>query len=182
MECQICDMKYEKNLVYENQQIRIFLAIEPSTSGHLQIFPKKHYAILEEVPDDLLKYLSLTANRLSMLLFEIMKVHGTNIIIQNGIPSGQTIPHFSIHVIPRRTDDGLKLEWDMKQANPESLDSMQRIIAEGMSEPVENELVRMQKEAESKREAEANNSNSQSQQEAKDKKTNYFVKSLERIP
>jgi histidine triad (HIT) family protein len=170
MECQICESKNENNLIYENDKIKIYLAFQPSAPGHIQIFPKTHYSIFEEVPDDMLNYISLVANKFSMILFELLKVHGTNIIIQNGVPAGQTLSHFSVHVIPRRTDDGLKLEWDMKQATPESLESMHRIITEGLTIPAKAE------------EAPAPVFEEYKDAEETEKKVNYYLKSLERIP
>lgn len=178
MKCSICDARMEKNLVYQNDRIKILLALEPATSGHLQIFSTEHFAIMEEVPDELLGYMSMAANKISMLLFELLKVHGTNIIIQNGIPAGQMIPHFSINIIPRRTDDGLKLDWDIKQASPESLESIHRIISEGI--PVEDTNP-PESQAESVKEIEEEKSE-ESSNYSTEKKTNYHLKSLERIP
>ena len=172
MACEVCDGKL-KGLLYENDKIKIFLAAKPLAEGHVQIFPKEHHTIIETLPDNLLEYMSFAANRMSMLLFEIMKSHGTNIVVQNGIPAGQTIPHFSIHIIPRRTDDGLKLDWDMKQAPSESLDNMQRIISEGMNmpEPAKSAVIDITPEKVATIE------------KPKEKgKVNYFLKSLERVP
>ena len=115
-----------------------------------------------------------------MLLFELLKAHGTNIIIQNGSVSGQTIPHFCINIIPRRTDDGLKLDWDMKQANSDSLDSIKRIIEDGMNQSEPKQII-IEKKSE--------NIPSTIQQELTEEEkkpsrnnTNNFLKSLERIP
>lgn len=136
MECVICDRKFEKNILYENDQIIIMLAVEPAVNGHIKLFSKEHYTILEQTPDNIVNALISAANKMSMILFEILKVHGTNIIINNGVPAGQKIPHISIDILPRRTDDNLKLDWALKQATPEALDSVHRIIEEGMHTPI----------------------------------------------
>lgn len=134
MACTLCDGTMDDHILYRNGAIVVALATDPVSSGHIQVFTKNHYTILEEVPSEELQYLSNAVNKISMLLFEILKVHGTNIIIQNGGASGQRIPHVSAHIIPRRTDDGLKLDWELKKANNEDLESMQRIIAERMEQ------------------------------------------------
>jgi histidine triad (HIT) family protein len=189
MACPICDKEYAKNILYENDKISVYMAINPAIPGHLQIFPKQHYAILEEVPNELLSYMSSATNKLSMLLFELLKVHGTNIIIQNGVPAGQTIPHFSINIIPRRTDDNMKLEWDMKQATPESLESIHRLISEGITEvPASNVVAKaidiFPKTEERRDEMPVDSSEKPAdiKSDASDKKINYYLKSLERIP
>jgi diadenosine tetraphosphate (Ap4A) HIT family hydrolase len=133
MECIICSRKFEKNILFEDNKILMMLAIEPSVNGHIQIFSKEHYTIFEQLPEDVINSLISAANKMSIILFEALKVHGTNIIISNGVSAGQKIPHFSIDIIPRRTDDDLKLDWTLKQASSESLDSMHRIIEEGMN-------------------------------------------------
>jgi diadenosine tetraphosphate (Ap4A) HIT family hydrolase len=136
MECVICDRKFEKNILFENDKIVIMLAVEPAVNGHIKLFSKEHYPILEQTPDEIINALVAAANKISMVLFEVLKVHGTNIIINNGVPAGQKIPHVSVDVLPRRTDDNLKLDWTLKQATPESLDTMHRIIEEGMQTPL----------------------------------------------
>jgi len=111
------------------------LAVEPSVNGHIQIFSKEHHTIMEQVSDEEISNMISAANKISIVLFELLKVHGTNIIINNGVPSGQKIPHFGIDILPRRTDDNLKLDWSLKQATPEALESVHRIINEGMNTP-----------------------------------------------
>lgn len=191
MNCEICENKFEKNILYENDKIIIMVAPETATSGHLQIYPKQHYQILEQVPVEMLAYMGNAANKISILLFELLKVHGTNVIINNGVPAGQTLSHFCINVIPRRTDDGLKLDWELKQATPEVLENIHRIIEEGMnaSEPKiideesnekENELKEINSEESSS--SEENSNETSNLDKPKKKSTNYWTKSLERIP
>jgi diadenosine tetraphosphate (Ap4A) HIT family hydrolase len=139
MKCIICDKKHSKNILFENEDIIVMLAIEPAVNGHIQIFPKEHRTIFEHLEDKLLAKIIDAANKISMILFEVLKIHGTNIIINNGVSAGQKIPHFSIDVIPRRNDDGLKLDWDLKQASEDNLSSIHRIINE--------EIISMPKES-----------------------------------
>jgi histidine triad (HIT) family protein len=193
MTCPICENQYKEKLLYENDKIIILQALEPASEGHLQIFTKKHYTIIEELPDDMLGYMSSAANKLSMLLFEAYKVHGTNIIIQNGLPAGQTIPHFSINIIPRRNDDNLKIDWELKQSKPEDLENVHRIISEGMNSGQEMSFVKKTQEESvvlEKQESAApiiisdaaEESNNTAEDSRPVKKVNYFLKSLERIP
>ncbi len=183
MDCTICDSENNKNVLFEDDSVKVLLALSPSTSGHIQIFPKKHYTILEQVPEEDLGKLMSYANKMSMILFELFKVHGTNIIINNGVPAGQKLPHFSVDVIPRRTDDGLKLDWELKQASPESLESMHRIIGEGMNAPSQPtlELPSPSQEQSIPTEKYSDN-NSETSNDSSKKKTNYHHKFFERIP
>jgi len=193
MECIICEGKFEKNILFENDKIIIMLAVEPSVNGHIQIFSKQHYAILEQTPDDIIDAMTSAANKMSMILFEAMKVHGTNIIVNNGVPAGQKVPHFSIDILPRRTDDNLKLDWTLKQAAPEALESIHRIIEDGMSRPEDmpqqsdaSETIPELKEAhiikQDKHQDKENKNDYNDDSEEKEYKTNYYHQLLERIP
>src|SRR3989339_615863 len=183
MACDVCDGILKDHIIYENNELIISLAANTSTSGHLQIFPKEHLTIMDQVPSNILKSMAIAANKMSMILFEVLKVHGTNIIIQNGVPAGQTINHFSVHVIPRRTDDGLKLDWDMKQATNDSLDSMQRMISEGITleDSTTQNKTTSPAEVVASQEIRQDDSNA-AEEKNSEKKNNYWLKSLERIP
>jgi len=187
MDCIICKRKFEKNILFEDDKIIISLAVEPSVNGHIQIFSKEHYTIMEQAPNDVLNDMISAANKMSMILFESMKVHGTNIIINNGVPAGQKIPHFAIDILPRRTDDNLKLDWTLKQATPETLDSVHRIIEEGLNVQGPNKLL----DEDDKSKVVVNEDNKQesdkdeyddSEESPEEKKTNYHHQLFERIP
>ena len=184
MACIICDKKFEKNVLFENESIIIMLAIEPSVNGHIQIFSKEHYTILEQVPDDIVSKITSAANKISMILFEALKVHGTNIIINNGVSAGQKIPHFCIDILPRRTDDNLKLDWTLKQAAPEALDSVHRIIEEGMNKPdmqiIEEKPAKVQQEPKFAEEKAVQREDKS--EETEGKPTNFHHQLFERIP
>jgi diadenosine tetraphosphate (Ap4A) HIT family hydrolase len=183
MTCIICDKKFENNILFENDKIIIMLAVEPSVNGHIQIFSKEHYTIMEQTPDEIVSFMVAAANKISMVLFEVLKVHGTNIIINNGVSAGQKIPHLSVYILPRRTDDNLKLDWTLKQATPEALDSIHKIIEEGMNKP-ETKVIEEVPEPEDptqevKRKDDSNDNDSEEEYE---KKTNFYHQIFEKIP
>ncbi|MEM4637512.1 MAG: HIT family protein [Candidatus Woesearchaeota archaeon] len=208
MSCIICDDDKSKNIIYSNEKIIVSVAQKSITSGHIQIFPKKHITILEQLSDEESEYLINAANKVSMILYSTMNINGTNILINNGTSAGQEIPHFCIDIIPRRENDGLMLEWDTKQSSNESLDNMQRIISENIlyedkkninnsdynnienknnyltADESKNNKTQQESNKESneekikKNEVSTNKINKSEEQ----KKVNYWLKSFERIP
>jgi hypothetical protein len=83
----------------------------------------------------------------------------------------------------------MKLEWDMKQATPESLESIHRLISEGITEvPASNVVAKaidiFPKTEERRDEMPVDSSEKPAdiKSDASDKKINYYLKSLERIP
>ena len=128
-ECNICQIiKEKKNMIYEDKECFAYLKEKPATAGHIVIVPKKHYQIIEQVPDPLVAKMFNIANKFSIIIFETLKAGGTNIIIQNGIPAGQKNNHFSINVIARRDGDGLNFQWPMKELSADELSTTKLIL------------------------------------------------------
>ncbi len=133
MACIICDLINEKKeTIYQDDKVVVLLVHKGFTIGHLKIVPKNHFNIFEQVPDEILSYMMTVANKFATILFDTFGLHGTNILIQNGVGAGQTIPHFSIDVVPRKANDGLNLKWDMNKASHESLEGMKSILIEAL--------------------------------------------------
>jgi diadenosine tetraphosphate (Ap4A) HIT family hydrolase len=49
-----------------------------------------------------------------------MRADGYNIGVNTGLAAGQVIEHTHVHIIPRRTDDGL-VSWPHTDTTPEDL-------------------------------------------------------------
>ena len=131
---------------------------------------------MEQVPDYEIEHLGVVANKISMALFESMRIQGTNIIIQNGVAAGQKIPHFILHIIPRIENDGLNLSWEPRQLSEEEMSTIELKLNEhtrniGAFE-IEKELP-INLDAKEKIKA---------AKEVKEEKDNYLIKQLNRIP
>jgi len=158
--------------IYEDEKVIAALAPEPASLGHIILFPKKHYQIIELVPDYEIAYLFNIANKLSIAVFESLGMQGTNILIQNGNPAGQEIPHLAINIIPRKEDDNLNFQWKPKQLDEEEI-SVVEIQLKQACETIgkfEKEEKKLPLNIEKKIEV------------IKEKKNNYLFKQLERIP
>ena len=126
MTCPYCELieKEDKNIIYEDNLAVVMLAKEPAVKGHLIVIPRQHFQIMEQIPDDLIGYLFLVANKVSSLVFETLGVQGTNITVNNGVASGQNWAHFSINVIPRKENDGINFDFKRSQADQTALDDI----------------------------------------------------------
>lgn len=129
--CPICEqIEKGKHVLFSNESIAVILHPEPSAIGHMLVVPKKHYPIIEQVPDFTMGEMMLVANKSLMALFESIRAEGTNIIIQNGIGAGQKYPHCAIELIPRTQNDGLNLQWKPTQIDPQLMDQAEAQIKE----------------------------------------------------
>lgn len=97
--------------LFEDDHVAAMACPNPVAPGHLMVVPKKHQPIIEAVPDSVLRAMMVVANKLSMAVFEAVGAQGTNLLIQNGLPAGQMMPHCAVHIIPRREGDNLQIEW-----------------------------------------------------------------------
>jgi histidine triad (HIT) family protein len=134
MECEYCEIttgKEDAMVVYEDDHIIGILNEKGVTPGQLTILTKEHFPIIEVIPDDVISRMFQVANGLSMALFQALHAQGTNIIVQNGLPAGQTVPHFAVTVVPRREGDAIDFSWTPKQVSQEDL---QKVAAAVKSE------------------------------------------------
>jgi len=123
--CQIIEGKIPSKKIYEDDLILAVLDINGANPGHCFVLPKNHYPILEQVPDPEIAKLFQVANKISSAIFENLGVQGTNIFAANGVPAGQTVAHFMLHVIPRVENDGVNLLWQPKQLTEEEMSTVE---------------------------------------------------------
>ena len=51
--CKIANGEIPSATLYEDGDFRVILDLGPATKGHALILPKKHYANLHEIPEDM---------------------------------------------------------------------------------------------------------------------------------
>jgi len=115
-------MKDKLKVVYEDAICFITLAENPTTEGHLQVFPQKEIKELEQLDEETNQHMFFAASYAATALFEGLKAQGTNIMVSNVI--NQKHSRVYIDVIARNQDDGIDILWKPKQVQPEDLDSV----------------------------------------------------------
>lgn len=128
--CQIVDGNIPSHKIYEDDSAVAVLDVNGASPGHTFIIPKEHYPIIEQVPDDVLASLFNLANGVSTAIFDSLSVQGTNLFVANGVPAGQSVAHFMIHVIPRVKNDGIGLLWEPKKLSEEEMSTIELKIKE----------------------------------------------------
>ena len=174
MTCEYCEInegKREAEIIYQNDDLIVIVKDTALTPGQMVVFPKQHFTIMEMVPDELIGKCSVMANKVSIACFDGLAAEGTNMLIKNGTGGGQTVSHFGIDVIPRRSGDGINLEWQPQQLDDADLD----IAAEQIKKGIEKgSKLKVEPQKEVIKEAEF--------KEVKTKSKNYLLKALERVP
>lgn len=127
--CLIANGQIPSNTVYEDGDFRVILDISPAAKGHMLILPKEHYANIFELPEETAKKVLPLAKKLAAAVKEAMNADGVNIVQNNGTAAGQTVPHFHLHIIPRKEGDNVMPLWTPGESVPEE----QAQIAEKIS-------------------------------------------------
>jgi histidine triad (HIT) family protein len=92
--------------VFEDDISLAFLDHRPLFPGHTLLIVKSHIETLLDLPDSLMGPLFANVRRLSHAVTQGMQAEGTFVAINNRV--SQSVPHFHVHIVPRRKGDGLK--------------------------------------------------------------------------
>lgn len=104
--CKIIKNEIPSYKVYEDDRCLAFLDINPVTPGHTLLIPKNHHQMMVDTPDELVGYLYIKAKA---LMLDIKDKLGAEFVVLSVV--GLDVPHFHIHLIPRKTSDGLSNFW-----------------------------------------------------------------------
>lgn len=117
--CKIAAGEIPSATLYEDNDFKVILDIEPASKGHALILPKNHYANLYELDDATAAKVLLIAKKMITKLTDILGCEGYNIVQNNGKAAGQTVFHYHMHLIPRYKDDTVDIKWKMGKLSEE---------------------------------------------------------------
>jgi len=113
--CKIVAGDIPSTVVYEDEDVLVFMDIGPIVKGHALVVSKQHYNPVTETPDELLAKLHVVAKRVAQAQLNGLGADGVNIMQNNGKAAGQEVPHIHVHVIPRFKDDRHHWNWNAKK-------------------------------------------------------------------
>ncbi|MCM2338870.1 MAG: HIT domain-containing protein [Burkholderiales bacterium] len=111
--CKIVKKEIPSKNIYENEKFLSFLDIYPVSHGHILIIPKKHIIWMQDSDDETISEIFKITKKLMLAIKKGLGCDYVQIAV-----SGNDIPHFHIHLIPRYKNDGLS-EWPTKEYNSE---------------------------------------------------------------
>ena len=110
--CKLANGEIPTATLYEDDDFRVILDQGPATKGHALILPKKHYANIYELPEELAARAMVLAKRMAGTMTEALNCDGFNLVQNNGEAAGQTVFHFHMHLIPRYNNDHAGINWN----------------------------------------------------------------------
>jgi histidine triad (HIT) family protein len=109
MDCVFCKIiagEIPAAKIYEDEKVLAFLDINPVTPGHTLLIPKEHHQMMTDMPDELLGICFAKAKELMIKIKQGLEADFVAVSVV-----GIDVPHFHIHLIPRKMNDGLANFW-----------------------------------------------------------------------
>jgi histidine triad (HIT) family protein len=100
--------------VWEDENVFVFLDHRPLFPGHCLLITKRHIRSLADLPASLLQPVFADVQMITSAVQRAMNAEGTFVAINNVV--SQSVPHFHVHIVPRRKGDGLRgFFWPRKK-------------------------------------------------------------------
>lgn len=104
--CKIIKGEIPSMTIYEDDIVKVFLDINPTTNGDTLIVPKKHIENMLDLDDKTLSHIHKISKDIYNVLKEKLNIDGLTLVQNNFY--GQEIKHYHVHLIPRYKNDDVK--------------------------------------------------------------------------
>lgn len=116
MKCVYCELKeIKERKTTENDFAWAFPTNIPITKGHMLIVPKRCLKNIEQCTEEELKDIFKLVNKIKKALRNVYGAEGFNIAWNEEKIAGQSVPHFHIHIVPRKEGDTGILPYDPRK-------------------------------------------------------------------
>ena len=119
--CKIVAGELPSERVDEDEHTVAFMDLNPWTRGHALVVPRNHSRNLYEIDDEDLRHAVTASKRLALRMRDRLRCDGVNLLNACEPAAWQTVFHFHVHVVPRFTDDPLRVPIAPEQADPADL-------------------------------------------------------------
>ena len=129
--CRLINGDTPADIVFEDTDVVVCLAVAPLNLGHALVMPREHYPSITEIPPRLAGHLTQVAGQTGTAAMRATGADGFNIVMATGACAGQAVSHLSLEVIPRHPTDGVvmparSLSYDNEQEKETILHKMKR--------------------------------------------------------
>ncbi|CAO3645921.1 unnamed protein product [Mucor hiemalis] len=112
--CKIVRKEAPARVLYEDDQVMVFLDASPLSKGHTLVIPKKHYGTLLDIPSNELVHVTSKIQPIAKTLLKVLEdTTDFNVLQNNGPSASQVVNHIHFHIIPRPAGS---LSWLNDQA------------------------------------------------------------------
>ena len=116
MPCVFCDNQdIQKREILRNEHVRVFPTNIPIVPGHVLIVTTRHVQKFAELTDQERQAMNHAIQLLEPALEELFGAEGFNFAWNEGESAGQSVPHFHLHLLPRKVGDSGILEYEPRK-------------------------------------------------------------------
>lgn len=105
--CKIVNGTLPSLKVYEDEYTLVFMDIAKDVDGHMLAIPKRHFKSILDCDADTLDHLMHTVKKVAEHCVAKCGYEGVNLLNASDESAGESVPHFHIHIIPRRRGDNI---------------------------------------------------------------------------
>jgi len=106
--CKIAEGIIPSEKIYSNDNFFSVSDANPIVIGHSLVISKKHFKTMLDIPDSLGSELLDCIKKTVLKLKNKDNFEGFNILNNNFKVAGQLVPHFHMHILPRKNNDGFE--------------------------------------------------------------------------
>lgn len=112
-QCTFCSLpEIQARTVFENELVWAFLTNIPITEGHTLVCPKRCVASLQDLSNEEKMAMFEAAEQIMEALKNVYGAEGFNCAWNQEKLAGQSVPHFHLHIVPRKEGDKGLLGFD----------------------------------------------------------------------
>jgi len=116
MKCAFCDIpEIKAREIAGDELVWAFPTNIPIVSGHTLISPRRCVATYGELTDEERRALEDMRLSVTAALRKAFGAQGFNFAWNDGSSAGQTVPHFHLHVLPRKPGDTGVLKYEPRK-------------------------------------------------------------------
>ena len=123
--CKIALGKINSERIYENDNFFSIFDHSPEVEGHALVISKKHFETILDLPNTLGVELMDAVKKTTFKLIDKYKCGGFNVINNGKKIGGQIVPHFHVHILPRRANDKFRC-WNLEIKKKEAEELIKR--------------------------------------------------------
>ena len=122
--CKIVAGQLPSFKLLEDETTIAFMDINPVNPGHALAVAKGHWPTVDVIPADVLAAVARTAQKIAKAAITVVEPAGVNLVQANGPAAGQSVPHLHIHIMPRRPNDDVSLNWEPKAGDRAAIEAI----------------------------------------------------------
>ena len=127
--CKIISGEEPSVQLYADDDAIAFMDKYPANDGHCLVIPKRHYQTIFDMPAEDFAAVARTVVKVATGVRRGLQPGGLSLVQANGPIAGQSVMHVHVHVLPRRPDDNLLINWSrLEEGDPARIAELAGLI------------------------------------------------------